>query len=202
MIETNPSVNGLSLELLRNGDRAEFAKLVDIYSSKIYQLALRILGNQGDAEDVLQETFLKVYRSIARFEGRSSILTWLYRIATNEALMIIRKRKPQVSLDLEGENDRGDTISEPYHFVDWCCLPEKDLQSAEAKLHMREAIQRLSSALQAVFILRDIEGFSVKKTAEILEITEGAVKTRLLRARLRLREDLSEYFGKDRGEVS
>ncbi|MCC6147171.1 MAG: sigma-70 family RNA polymerase sigma factor [Anaerolineaceae bacterium] len=202
MSEIKTHVDEPSLELLRNGDKAEFAKLVDMYSGKIYRLVLRILGNQRDAEDVLQETFLNAYRSIARFEGRSSISTWLYRIATNEALMAIRKQKPQVSLDVEGENDRGDAINKPYHFADWCCLPENDLQSAEVKSQMRDAIQRLSPALQTVFILRDIEGFSVKKTAEILETNEGVVKTRLLRARLRLREDLSEYFGKNLGEVS
>ncbi len=196
MNETNLTSDTISLDLLKNGDRAEFAKLVEAYSGQIYKLALRILENQQDAEDVLQETFLKAYRSIANFEGRSSIATWLYRIATNEALMIVRKRRPELSLEIEGQDDRGDEIAAPYHFTDWRFLPEKELQSSEAKQQMDQAVQSLPASLRAVFILRDIEDLSVKETAEILRISEGAVKTRLLRARLRLREDLSEYFGK------
>ncbi|NPV77061.1 MAG: sigma-70 family RNA polymerase sigma factor [Anaerolineae bacterium] len=196
MNEINLTSDTISLDLLKNGDRAEFAKLVEAYSGQIYKLALRILENQRDAEDVLQETFLKAYRSIANFEGRSSLATWLYRIATNEALMIVRKRKPELSLEIEGQDDHEDAIVTPYHFTDWRFLPEKELQSSEAKQHMDQAVQRLPASLRAVFLLRDVEGLSVKETAEVLRISEGAVKTRLLRARLRLREDLSEYFGK------
>lgn len=196
MSDSNLTSDTILVESLKNGDRAEFAKLVEVYSSQIYKLAFRILENQRDAEDVLQETFLKAYRSIATFEGRSSLATWLYRIATNEALMIIRKQKPELSLEIEGQDDREDEIAPPYHLTDWRFLPEKVLQSSETKQQMDRAVQRLPASLRAVFLLRDVESLSVKETAETLRISEGAVKTRLLRARLRLREDLSDYFGK------
>lgn len=183
-----------SLEALKNGDRAEFARLVDTYSNQIYHLALKMLNDSQDAEDVLQETFIKALRSISTFEGRSSLSTWLYRIAVNESLMRLRKRRPDV-ISMEEEREDLEGESEPVEVVDWCCLPEQELVSAETRRFLDQAAQRLSPALRAVFVLRDIEGLSVRETAESLGISEVAVKTRLLRARLRLREDLSAYFG-------
>ena len=183
-----------SLEALKNGDRAEFARLVDTYSNQIYHLALKMLNDSQDAEDVLQETFIKALRSISTFEGRSSLSTWLYRIAVNESLMRLRKRRPDV-ISMEEEREDLEGESEPVEVVDWCCLPEQELVSAEIRRFLDQAAQRLSPALRAVFVLRDIEGLSVRETAESLGISEVAVKTRLLRARLRLREDLSAYFG-------
>jgi RNA polymerase sigma-70 factor (ECF subfamily) len=182
-----------SLPALQAGDRAEFSRLVETYSNRIYRLALKILNNTQDAEDVLQETFLKALRSLPSFEGRSSLSTWLYRIAVNEALMVVRKRRPDIlSIDKEKEDDEG--VSEPVEIVDWCCLPEVDLMNTEARRFLDEAIQELSPALRAVFVLRDIEGLSVKETADALGLTEAAVKTRLLRARLKLREALTVYY--------
>lgn len=182
----------LSLDALRAGDRNEFARLVDLYSGKIYRLALQITGNTQDAEDVLQETFLKAFHALPAFEGRSSLSTWLYRIAVNEALMILRRQKAQFSLEDNGNGEEEKV--ENLQLVDWCCLPEDELQSAETRRVLDEAIQRLSPVLQLVFLLRDVEGLSVKDTADALGITESAVKVRLLRARLRLREQLSAYF--------
>jgi RNA polymerase sigma-70 factor, ECF subfamily len=183
-----------SLEALQAGDRAEFARLVDTYSTPIYRLALKILNDPQDAEDVLQETFIKALRGLKSFEGRSSLSTWLYRIAVNEALMMVRKRKPDsVSIEAEKEDSEGE--SEPVQIVDWCCLPERELSSTEARHFLDEAIQGLTPALRSVFVLRDIEGLSVRETAETLTLSEAVVKTRLLRARLKLREALSGYFG-------
>jgi RNA polymerase sigma-70 factor, ECF subfamily len=188
-----------SLEALQNGDRAEFARLVHTYSTQIYRLALKMLNDSQDAEDVLQETFIKALRSIGTFQGRSSLSTWLYRIAVNEALMLMRKRKPEfVSMDEERQDQEGD--SEPVEIVDWCCLPESELESTETRRFLDQAMQRLSPALRAVFVLRDIEGLPVRDTAESLGISEVAVKTRLLRARLRMREELSAYFGERMAE--
>jgi len=182
-----------SLAALRAGDRAEFARLVDAYSGPIYRLAFKILGDAQDAEDALQETFLKAFRALRDFEGRSSISTWLYRIAANEAFMALRRRKPDaVSVDEAQSTPDGE--QEPIQIVDWCCLPEDELLSSEARDHLDKAIDRLSPALKAVFLLRDIEGMSVRETAEALNLTEAAVKTRLLRARLNLREQLSAYY--------
>jgi RNA polymerase sigma-70 factor (ECF subfamily) len=182
------------LEALRGGDRSAFAELVEKYSAQVYRLALKILNDPQDAEDVLQETFIKAFHSLASFEGRSRLSTWLYRIAVNEALMLVRKRKPDVVLiDQEKEDDEGQT--EPVEIVDWCCLPEADLLSSESRKFLDQAIDTLSPALRAVFLLRDVEGLSVRETAETLNISEVAVKTRLMRARLKLREALSAYYG-------
>jgi RNA polymerase sigma-70 factor (ECF subfamily) len=184
----------LSLEALKAGDPEEVGRFVEANSEAVYRLALRMLGDAQDAEDVLQETFVKALRGLKTFEGRSSLSTWLFRIATNEALMLLRKKKPDtISIDEEREDDEGSP--EPVQLVDWCCMPESELLSDESKRHMEAAIQKLSPALRAVFELRDIEGLSVKETADILNVTESVVKTRLLRARLKLREDLSAYFG-------
>lgn len=191
----------ISLEALKAGDRTAFARLVELYSPHIYRLALKILNDPQDAEDVLQDTFIKAFKNLSSFESRSSISTWLYRIAVNEALMLIRKRRPEaVSLDEEKEDEEGEV--EPVEIVDWCCLPEGVLLSSESRRFLDDAIQKLSPALKAVFVLRDIEGLSVRETAETLGISEGVVKTRLLRARLKLREILSLYFGEQLPEES
>ena len=185
---------GFSLQALRAGDRDEFSRLVEQYSANIYRLALRMLDQPQDAEDVLQETFLKAYRGLKNFDGRSRLSTWLFRIATNEALMLLRKHKPEfVSIDEPVETEEGE--QEPVQIVDWCCLPEGEMMSKEARRHLNEAAERLPHNLRVVFLLRDIEDLSTQETAEVLGLTETAVKTRLSRARMRLREDLSGYFG-------
>jgi len=182
-----------SLQDLRSGDRAEFARLVESYSGVIYRLALKMLGNPQDAEDILQDTFIKAYRGLPNFDGRSSLSTWLYRIATNEALMMLRRRK-QVEVSLEEPLDSADEEQEPMEIVDWCCLPEQELLSAEGRAYLDRAIDTLSPSLRAVFLLRDIEGLSTQETGEVLKLSETAVKTRLSRARLRLREQLTGYY--------
>jgi RNA polymerase sigma-70 factor (ECF subfamily) len=193
MVDTDTSPE-ISLEALQDGDRAEFARLVDAYSTKIYRLALKMLGDEQDAEDVLQNTFMKALQSIKKFEGRSSLSTWLYRIGVNEALMLLRKQKPTVQVAMDYEDDE-DEIQHPTQFTDWCCLPEDELLSDEARHNLDQAIRHLPEKLQVVFLLRDIEGLSIRETSEALDLTETAVKTRLLRARLNLREQLSTYYG-------
>ena len=184
----------LSLEKLRGGDRAEFARLVDAYSGPVFRLGLRMLGNAQDAEDVLQNTFMNALMHFPDFEGRSNISTWLYRIAANEALMLIRRKKPEVNID---DDQSGDSSADlmPTQFLDWSALPEEELLSAEGKKALDDAIHLLPETLRLVFILRDIEGLSIKEAAEALQLTETNVKTRLLRARLYLRERLSAYYG-------
>jgi RNA polymerase sigma-70 factor (ECF subfamily) len=188
--------NEISVEKLVAGDRAEFARLVDTYSSSIYHLGLKMLGSPQDAEDVLQDTFLNALTHLSSFEGRSSVATWLYRIATNESLMLIRKRKPEVSLEQEAREGEAENIEElkPTVFADWSGLPEDQLLSAEGKTLLDGAIASLPALLRVVFLLRDIEGLSIKETAETLDLTETNVKTRLLRARMYLRERLSTYY--------
>lgn len=182
-----------SIDALRAGDRAEFARLVDAYSAPIYRLGLKMLGNPQDAEDVLQNTFLNALTHFADFEGRSSISTWLYRIASNEALMLLRRKKNTVNLDDFQPEDAEETPL-PEVFVDWSTMPEDELLSGESKKALDTAVKKLPEALRMVFLLRDIEGISIRDTAEILNLTETNVKTRLLRARMFLREHLSTYY--------
>lgn len=193
MIESQSQPTEPSIELLKKQDREAFAQLVELTSAPIYRLALRMLNDEQDAEDVLQETFIKAYQALPGFEGRSSLKTWMFRIATNEALMLLRKRKPQQDVM---EIDREDeAVEEPKEIVDWCCVPEPELMSVETRKKLEEAASHLSPGLRAVFLLRDVEGLSGEETASILNVSVDVVKTRLLRARLKLREELSVYFG-------
>jgi RNA polymerase sigma-70 factor (ECF subfamily) len=183
----------LNLEKLQSGDADELTKMVNLHTDQIYRVALRMLNNETEAEDVLQETFIKALNSIGNFEGRSNLSTWLYRIAVNESLMHIRKRKPEVPVihDDEDEDAEGISVSQ---IVDWCCLPESEFMSSETREILDDAIHNLPENLRSVFILRDIEGLSIAETAQTLDLTETNVKTRLLRARMKLREELSVYF--------
>ena len=184
----------VSLEALQQGDRGEFAHLVEQYSPMIYRLGSKMLDNPQDVEDMLQETFIKAYRHLGDFDGRSSLSTWLYRIATNEALMAIRRKRPDtISFD-EPQADETEP-QEPLQIVDWCCMPEQELMSAEGRAYLDKAVEGLPTSLRVVFLLRDIEGLSTRETAEVLNLSEMAVKTRLSRARLQLRETLSTYYG-------
>jgi RNA polymerase sigma-70 factor (ECF subfamily) len=193
MIEPQTQSAEPSIELLKKQDREAFAQLVDLTSAPIYRLALRMLNDEQDAEDVLQETFIKAYQALPGFEGRSSLKTWLFRIATNEALMLLRKRKPQQAvMEIDREDEE---VEEPKEIVDWCCIPEPELMTLETRKKLEEAASHLSEGLRAVFLLRDVEGLSGEETAAILNVSVDVVKTRLLRARLKLREELSVYFG-------
>ncbi|MEJ2597744.1 MAG: sigma-70 family RNA polymerase sigma factor [Anaerolineales bacterium] len=194
MIRDVVTSEGFSLEALRAGDRAEFARFVESYSGIVYRLALKILNNPQDAEDVLQETFIKAFRHLANFDGRSKLSTWLYRIATNEALMVLRRRKIN-PLSIDEPDDSAQGEQEPMQIIDWCCLPEGEMMSTEARKYMDNAVNQLPHSLRVVFLLREIEGLSTRETADVLNLSETAVKTRLSRARLRLRELLTEYFG-------
>jgi RNA polymerase sigma-70 factor (ECF subfamily) len=189
---TTPS-EGFSLEALRAGNRAELARVVEAYSGSIYRLANKMLQNPQDAEDVLQETFIKAMRGLPGFDGRSSLSTWLYRIATNEALMALRRRK-HVTVSIDEPAEGEDAEQEAMQIMDWCCLPEKELLSAEARRELDRAVEGLPHSLRVVFVLRDLEGLSTQETAEVLDLSEMAVKTRLSRARLKLRQELTGYY--------
>ena len=185
----------ISIEALRAGDRREFARLVDTYSGPLHRLALKMLGNPLDAEDVLQNTFLKAFQHIGEFEGRSSLSTWLYRIASNEALMLLRKRRPEITFTDTAPEQDDSTDLDPVQFTDWCCLPEEEFLMTESQAALDRAVQLLPETLRIVFVLRDIENLSIQETSQALDLSETAVKTRLLRARLRLREELGSYYG-------
>jgi len=193
-MNSSKRVEDFSLDALRSGDRAEFALLVDAYYEMIYRLAIKMVNNPQDAEDILQETFIKAYRHLKNFDGRSSLSTWLYRIATNEALMFLRRQKPD-TVSVDESLDTGEGEVEPLQIIDWSSLPEEELMSAEAQVYLDKAVGKLSPSLRVVFVLRDIQGLATRETAEVLDISETAVKTRLSRARLQLREELTSYYG-------
>jgi RNA polymerase sigma-70 factor (ECF subfamily) len=189
----NQNTEQIDLAALQQKDKGEFARVLDQNADRIYRLALKMVGNPQDAEDILQETFIKAFNNIEQFEGRSKISTWLYRIAINESLMLLRNRNGNtIQFDKEIKTDEGDDI--PRQIVDWCCLPEKELMSSEAHQYIRDAIKTLSNANRAAFLLRDVEGLSTKEAAETLEISESALKVRLMRARMQLREELTDFF--------
>lgn len=192
MVKENNTIT-IDLTALKRGDKHAFALMVDAHSDKIYRLALKMLGNEQDAEDVLQEVFIKAFKNIQGFEGRSKVSTWLFRIAVNESLMLLRKRKG-VTVDIDQEYETNDGELMPRQITDWCCLPEKELMSGETRQAIDLAIQSLSDANRAAFLLRDVEGLSTQDAAEVLNISESALKVRLMRARLALREVLTTYF--------
>jgi RNA polymerase sigma-70 factor (ECF subfamily) len=179
----------------REGRYDCFEKIVDAHERKIYNLALRMLGNPDDAKDILQDTFLKVYDHIGKFRGDSRLSTWIYRIAMNEALMKIRREKGRmVSIDTFKTSD-GETRS--LDIEDWAQKPLDKLLTKELGDEMEDAIGRLPEEYRAVFLLRDVEGMSNAQIAKVLELSVPAVKSRLHRARIFLRNELSRYFKRE-----
>ncbi len=174
------------------GQIPAFEELVNRYEQKIFRLAMNITQNREDAEDVMQEAFLKSYEHLSEFQGDSRFYTWLVRIAVNEALMKLRKRRPnQISLDEPVENE--DDLM-PREVEDWGPSPEQRYARSELNRILTEVITELDPIFRMVFVLRDVEGLSTEETARILGLSVPAVKSRLLRARLKLRQKLNKYF--------
>lgn len=180
------------------GDSSAFSDLVTKYERKILRLAKNITRNDEDAEDVLQEAFLKAYEHLDRFEGNSKFYTWLVRIAVNEALMKLRKRKTDKSVPLDEPLDLGEEVMQREIAV-WDGNPEEQYSGEEMKKILEDALDTLKPDFRTVFTLRDIEELSTEETAEALGISIAAVKSRLLRARLALREKLTRQFKRKGG---
>ena len=175
------------------GNFTAFDELVNRYEKKIYRLGMNITGNREDAEDVLQEAFLKAFEHLPDFREDSRFYTWIVRIAVNEALMKLRKRRSSREVPMEDTaDDNGDVVVR--EFADWKPNPEQQFAQAELEQILQGAVNSLPPSFRTVFYLRDVEGLSTEETAEVLDLTEGAVKARLFRARLRLREELSKIF--------
>jgi RNA polymerase sigma-70 factor (ECF subfamily) len=179
----------LVIELLKQRDPTALSEVFEQHADRLYRLAANLLHDEQQADGVVQNAFLALIKHVDTFEGRSQIGTWLYRVAYNECLMRLRRIKPDIELDALDEPDVM-----PANFVDWTAVPEQVISSSEAADQMERAIARLKPDLRAVFVLRDIEELSTAETAHILSINEGAVKVRLHRARLALREMLASYF--------
>lgn len=175
------------------GDAQAFAELVERYERKIYRLARHITGNDEDAEDVLQEAFLKAYENLPGFQGQSKFYTWLVRIAVNEALMKLRRRKTGKMVSLDETIDTGEETMAREIAV-WEDNPEERYSREELRRILEEAIETLPPLYRTVFVLRDVDELSTEETAEALGISVPAVKSRLLRARLQLRDKLTRFF--------
>jgi RNA polymerase sigma-70 factor (ECF subfamily) len=180
------------------GEMAAFEQLATRYERRVYSLALRILRQEQDAEDITQQTFLSVLEHLEDFREESSFATWITRIATFAALKVIRKRRGLDTVSLEQTTEAEDEygqIPHPEYIADWRESPEQLVERRETQRLITEALDKLADNQRLVFILRDVEGLSIQETAELLGLSESNVKVRLLRARLQLREVLTRAFG-------
>src|SRR5438045_7650644 len=181
------------VQAAKRGDVAAFEDLVRRYDRNVFRIAQHITENREDAEDVVQDALLKAYSNLPQFQEQSKFYTWLVRIAVNEALMKLRRRRPErmVSLDEEVKTEED---SLPREVADWSPNPEQLYTQAELRDILQKTIQGLPPSFRTVFVLRDVEGLSTEETAEALDLSIPAVKSRLLRARLQLRNRLTKYF--------
>ncbi|NQT63000.1 MAG: sigma-70 family RNA polymerase sigma factor [Candidatus Marinimicrobia bacterium] len=183
------------IQAARDGDRKVQSQLVTMYSSRIYNLGLRMLRNNEDAEDMLQETFITAFQKIHTFKGKSSFYTWIYRIGVNIALGKLRKQsRMQISYSIQEpdfENLHGLKIA------DWPEHIETKVSDEEFKIALKVALDDLDEKYRSVFVLRDLEELSTAKTAEILELSESNVKVRLMRARLFLRDRMTSFLKRE-----
>jgi len=184
----------------QRGDTSAFTELVNRYERRIYRLARNITQSDEDAEDVLQEAFLKAYEHLDGFQGQSKFYTWVVRIAVNEALMKLRKRKSDRTVSLDETIDTGEE-NVVREIAVWEDSPEQKYSQKEIREVLDQAIMSLRPAFRAVFVLRDVEDLSTEETAAVLDLSVPAVKSRLLRARLQLREKLTRFFKRKGDDV-
>lgn len=190
--------DGQLVQRAQAGDLAAFEALAGRHEQRVYSLALRMLRQEQDAEDVTQQSLLSALEHLDGFRGEASFSTWLLRIATHAALKIIRKRQGLDTVSLEAateEQDGFESVPHPEYIADWRQSPEQLVHQHEIRGLLDEALAKLDERHRLVFLLRDVEGFSVKETAESLGLSEANVKVRLLRARLQLREQLTQALG-------
>jgi RNA polymerase sigma-70 factor (ECF subfamily) len=189
----------------KDGDLAAFEELTTRHERQVYSLALRILQNPHDAEDVTQQAFLSALENLAGFREESSFATWLYRITTHAALKVLRKRRGLDTVSLEEATTPADddgAVAHPEFIADWRQSPEELVHRRETQRLLDDALAQLDEKHRVVFVLRDVEGLSVKETAAALGLSEANVKVRLLRARLQLREQLTRALGDPRTRVT
>jgi len=180
----------------KQGDKGAFTELVNRYAQRVFRVARHITKNDQDAEDVLQDTFLKAYSRLGQFEGNAKFYTWIVRVAVNEALMRMRRGKNRVTVSLDQELETSDGAIQRELPAE-TESPEESLSRTELRESLTQAIDSLSEIYRPVFVLRDVEGLSTEETAEMLNISLPAVKSRLLRARLQLRQKLRRFLKKD-----
>jgi RNA polymerase sigma-70 factor, ECF subfamily len=194
------AVAGDDLDLVhatQNGDVSAFEQLVGRYDRKLLRIAHHVTHNREDSQDAVQESFLKALQHLSEFREHSQFSTWLFRITVNQALMELRKRRTTVDVSLD-EAFQGDEDILSREVADRAPNPEELCRASELRDILIKALQELRPILRTVFVLRDVEGLSIDQTADVLDLSPSAVKTRLWRARLQLRELLSDYFSKHR----
>lgn len=181
------------IERIKAGESEFFYLLIEPYQRAVYMAAFSVLGNEADAEDVAQESFLKAYAKLDQFRGECKFSTWLIQIAVNEARMRRRKERKALyeSID-QGYEDAGDYL--PRDFADWREIPSEALAQKQLKEALSRAIASLKPIYREVFILRDVQGLNIRETADALGLNEPLVRTRLLRARLQMREALAPGY--------
>src|SRR5579863_7866682 len=181
----------------RNGDVAAFEELVKRYDRTLLRIAHSVTHNREDSQDAVQETFLKAYQHLGDFRGDSQFSTWLIRITVNQSLMKLRKQRT-IKEDSLDEDFGTDEDVLPREVIDWAPNPEQLYRTSELRQILIKTIEELPPILRTVFVLQDLEGLSTDQTAEALNLSQSAVKSRLWRARMQLRERLNQYFGKSR----
>ena len=192
-VTETPSDDLALVHASKRGDVGAFGELVKRYDRKLLRIAQHLLHNREDAEDVVQEAFLKAFLHLDQFREDSKFSTWLIRITLNQSLMKLRKQRPtrEVSLDKDFQSEEDGF---PIDLEDWAPNPEELYRATELRQILRKTLEELSHGLRVVFVLRDMEGLSLEQTAEALGLSLTAVKARSFRARLQLRERLSKYF--------
>jgi RNA polymerase sigma-70 factor, ECF subfamily len=193
---TAPASDDLELaHATKNGDVGAFEQLVKRYDRRLLRIAQSVTHNTEDAKDAVQDTFLKVFQNLGQFREESQFSTWLFRITVNQSLMKLRKQRAikEVSLD---EDFQADVDTLPMEVIDWAPNPEQVYRQSELRDILISALKELAPTLRTVFVLRDIEGLSIDQTAEALALSHAAVKARLWRVRMQLRERLTKYFAK------
>jgi len=191
------------VERLRAGDGSALEDLMERYASRVYRIARGITRTDGDAEEVVQDVFLTLARKIDSFEGRAALGTWIYRVATNAALLRRRGKRAQVEVSLEEHlpsflDDGHREGDRSYLLADWSLTPEAELLAGEARAVLSRAIDELPDAYRAVLVLRDVEELSNEEAARILGESVASVKSRLHRARMALREQLTRHLAPTR----
>jgi RNA polymerase sigma-70 factor, ECF subfamily len=181
------------IERIRGGQRDVFYELVRPYERRCFAAAFAVLRNEADAEDAAQESMLKAFKNLRQFRSEARFSTWLIQIAVNEARMRKRKEHPEIMEPIAAQDDEGQYT--PRDFADWREIPSEALERSEVREKLAQALGSLAQIYREVFVLRDMEQLSVQETAEVLGITPGSVKTRLLRARLMLRDLLAPGLG-------
>lgn len=190
-------VDANEAELIRRvgtGDKEAFYELVRPYERAVYTAAMSILNNQADAEEVAQEAVLKAFSNLSRFRAESKFSTWLIQITINEARLKLRKDRRQLyeSVDEPRSDEEGDYF--PKDYADWREIPSEALQRKELRDALKRAMAKLPAKYREVLILRDIQHLNIEEAAQVLGISPGNVKTRLLRARLQMRDALAPGF--------